>query len=61
MPADTPTTAPLVPSTVAIDVLLLLHVPPVVAWLSTDVSPTHAFSVPVIAPVAPFTVTVVAL
>lgn len=61
VPADTPTTAPLDASTVAMPVLLLLHVPLVVAWLSTDVSPTHAFSVPVIAPVAPLTVTVVAL
>ena len=59
VPADTPVTRP-VPAIVAAVVLLLLHVPPMVASVSGVVEPTHTVAVPVIAggPEVTFTVTV---
>ena len=56
VPAVRPLTTPLV-LTVPTAVLLLLHVPPVVALASAVVLPTHTLEVPVIG-VTPFTVTV---
>jgi hypothetical protein len=47
VPADTPVTTPVVKSTVATDVLVLVHVPPVVALLSVVVDATQVNSVPV--------------
>ncbi len=49
VPTDCPVTAPLIGSTVAIAVALLLHVPPVMASLSTDGKPTQSLVFPVIA------------
>lgn len=59
MPAATPVTTPVVLSIVAILVLLLLHVPPVVVWLSVAVNPAQAVLVPVIAAGVASTVTCV--
>lgn len=55
-PGDTPVTIP-ADVTVATDVLLLLHVPPVVASLSRVVRPTHIDVTPVIDAGGIFTVT----
>lgn len=49
LPDETPVTTPVVGSTVALPVLLLLHTPPVVASLSAMVDPLHAVVGPVIA------------
>jgi hypothetical protein len=60
VPAATPVTTPL-PVTVAVAVLLLLHVPPETASLSVVVEPTHVNIVPVIAVAGPETVIVAVL
>jgi hypothetical protein len=57
VPLETPVTIP-VELTVAIAVLLLLHVPPVVASVSVDVPPTATVVVPEIAAGTGLTVTV---
>jgi len=54
-----PETMPVPEPTEAIDGLLLLQVPPLVAWLSVVVAPSHTSVVPVMAVGAVFTVTVV--
>lgn len=59
VPAVTPVTSPVPVLTVAIAVLLLLHVPPDVACDKVDEEPTQVFVVPVIADGAPFTVAIV--
>jgi hypothetical protein len=48
LPEETPVTTP-PDDTVATPVLLLLHVPPVVASLNVVVEPIHSVAVPVIA------------
>lgn len=48
-PAPTPVTTPVLELTVAIEVLLLLHAPPVVASVKVTVPPEHTVSVPPIA------------
>ncbi len=48
-PAATPVTTPVEPSMVAVDVLLLLHVPPDTGWPNVAVVPTHTPVGPVIA------------
>lgn len=48
VPPAIPVTMPLVAPTVAIDVLLLLHVPPGVALLSNAEFPWHTEATPVI-------------
>ena len=48
-PEATPSTLPLVGWTVAIEVLLLLQVPPLVAFVKVDVALTQADGVPPIA------------
>jgi hypothetical protein len=40
-PPDTPVTIPLTEPTVAIDVLLLLHVPPATESVNANVAPAH--------------------
>jgi hypothetical protein len=50
---------PVVAPTVALVVLLLLHVPPVVAFDSNEVLPKHIVATPVFAPGTLFTVTTV--
>jgi len=57
-PVPVPVTVP-VPVIVALAVALLLHVPPVVASVSTDVVPGHNVVVPVIDGGNAVTVTVV--
>ena len=57
MPADLPVTIPVVISTVAIPVALLLHVPPAIASVNCVVSPGHTVNVPVITPGNGLTVT----
>lgn len=57
LPAPTPVTTPLEDPTVAMPVLLLLHVPPDVPSASAVAEPTHAVVVPVIACIG-FTVTI---
>jgi hypothetical protein len=47
VPEATPVTTPVVEPTVAIAVLLLLHVPPDVALLSVVILPGHTLAVPV--------------
>ena len=49
VPPATPDTIPVLP-TVAIVVLVLLHVPPVVPSLKDVVAPAHMVAVPLIAP-----------
>jgi hypothetical protein len=61
LPALIPVTTPVVASTVALRVLLLLHVPPVLGWVSVVVSPTHTLGVPAMAANVLFTVTTVVL
>ena len=48
VPAVIPVTIPLKEPTVATEVLLLLHVPPVTLWARGDVLPEHIPNVPVI-------------
>ena len=55
-PAETPVTMPLAKPTVATAVLLLCHVPPVVASCSVAVEPAHTAAVPVIAETVALTV-----
>jgi hypothetical protein len=57
LPALTPLTMPLTTSTVATDVLLLLHVPPVDVLVSAIVEPAQTVLLPPIAAGAAFTVT----
>ncbi len=57
----TPVTTPGPDVTVAIAVLLLLHVPPLVPWLSAMPIPTHISDGPLISAGASLTVTVVVL
>jgi len=57
-PAFTPVTKPL-PLTVAIAVLLLIHVPPDFASESCVVKPAHTVAVPVIAPTEGVALTVI--
>lgn len=57
-PARMPDTTPVLAPTVAIDVLPLVHVPPVVALLSVVFVPSHISNVPVIAAGSGFTVAV---
>lgn len=57
MPAATPFTVPVNDPTVAIVVLLLLHVPPGVASLSVMLPPVPTVVVPVTGPGTGFTVT----
>jgi hypothetical protein len=56
VPVERPVTIPLVASTVAIDILLLLQVPVEVASLSVIVDPGHTDEAPVIAAGRGFTV-----
>lgn len=58
VPKDTLVTSPDAATTVATEVLLLLHVPPAVASLSCVVPPKHTLDAPVMGDSA-FTVTVV--
>ena len=62
-PAATPATTPVAVPTVAIAALLLLHTPPVVAFVKEVVAPWHTSGVPVIVPAFAngFTVTVLTL
>jgi hypothetical protein len=53
VPAVTPVTTPDVAFIDAMDVLLLLHVPPVVASANVLVDPTHTLVVPVIGEIEP--------
>ena len=60
VPTPTPVTVPSVP-TVAIAVLVLLHVPPVVASVSAIVEPLHIYATPLVSTIATgcvFTVTI---
>jgi hypothetical protein len=57
VPADTPTTLPLVDPTVATEVLLLVHVPPEVRSVSVLEDPTQTLVVPAMAAGSAFTVT----
>ena len=57
VPAATPVTTPVRVPTVAMDVLRLLHVPPVAVSISVEVVPTQNDVVPVIADGVEFTVT----
>ena len=59
-PALIPVTIPVVRPTVAIAVLLLLHVPPVAALVSVRLLPTHTLGVPVMGVIPP-AVTVITL
>ena len=56
MPPATPVTIPLVEPTVAIIVLLLVHVPPVGEEPNVIVAPGHTVPGPVIEPGSAFTV-----
>ena len=61
MPAATAVTSPVVAFTVATEVLLLLHVPPVVPFvLSVVFAPAQSTAVPVIVPALTFALTVTA-
>jgi hypothetical protein len=57
LPADTPVTTPVV-LMVATAVLLLAHVPPLVAWVSVMLLPTHTLSGPLMGPGVPATLMV---
>ena len=59
VPTATPVTTPVVYPTVAFDVLLLVHVPPVTASLRLVVAPTQMLVTPLTGPGAGLTVTVV--
>jgi len=54
-----PVTTPLAEPTVALAVLLQLQVPPLTAWLSVVIVPTHRLGLPLIVAGVVFTVTVV--
>lgn len=58
VPAATPATIPVVAPTVAVAVLLLLHVPPVVVELNVVTAPVHTVEAPDIAAGNGLTVTV---
>lgn len=58
VPALTPPTPPLVAPMVAVEALLVLHVPPVVASVSVVDAPTHTLAVPDMAAGSGLTVTV---
>ena len=58
MPANDPLTNPDVASIVAIEVLLLVQLPPVAVSLSVVVAPAHTLAVPVMAEGNACTVTV---
>ena len=60
VPAVTPVTVPVAEPTVALEVLLLLHVPLPVASVNVVVSPIHTAPVPVIPEGTELTVIVVA-
>ena len=62
VPALTPVTTPVEAFTVAIAVLEVLHVPPVVAFVSVELAPIHAEAEPAIVPAdgSAFSVTTVA-
>jgi hypothetical protein len=62
VPALTPVTTPVEAFTVAIAVFEVLHVPPVVAFVSVELAPIHAEAVPAIVPAdgSGFSVTTVA-
>ncbi len=57
MPVTRPLTTPVVPSTVATVVLLLLQLPPLVVLASVALAPTHVPDGPVIDAGTAFTVT----
>ena len=57
MPGVLPVTTPVNEPTVAMVVLLLVHVPPPTVLLNVVVCPTHALRMPVMIPGALFTVT----
>ena len=57
-PPAAPVTMPVVEPTVATPMLVLLHVPPVVASANVVEPPTHIVAVPDMAAGAPFTVTI---
>jgi hypothetical protein len=59
VPVATPVTIPDDAPTVAVDVLLLVHVPPLTELLKVLPLPTHEVDDPVIAPAGAFMVTVV--
>ncbi len=59
MPAAIPDTRPLEDPTVATDVLLLVHAPPVTALLNKVVDPTQTLAVPLIVPGEEITETMV--
>lgn len=61
VPAETPVTTPEVGLTVAIAVLLLLHVPPTVESKRVIVPPTHTLEEPIITDMVPEPVTVMVL
>ena len=61
MPTATPDTKPVTNVVDATVVLLLLHVPPVVALASVVTVPSHTVAVPVMAPGNGFTVTTTVL
>jgi hypothetical protein len=58
VPALTPLTTPVPAPTVAIDALLLVHVPPVAVLVNVVVAPAHTLLPPLIAAGAAFTVIV---
>jgi hypothetical protein len=58
IPAATPLTTPVPPPTVAIAVLLLVHVPPAGAEVSVVEDPTHIAADPEIADGSGFTVNI---
>jgi hypothetical protein len=58
VPAPIPSTSPVIELIVATELLLVLHVPPVVALVSTVVCPLHKFNAPALAASVPLTVTV---
>ncbi|WP_345078726.1 hypothetical protein [Nemorincola caseinilytica] len=61
VPTETAVTMPVLDPTVAIDVALLVHVPPVVAEDNVVVAPIHTDRVPVIVAGAAITVTIAVL
>ena len=61
VPPDHPNTAPVVPSTVAMYISLLDHVPPAGVEFNVLVTPAQKTSVPVIVPGNGLTVTIVVL
>jgi hypothetical protein len=57
VPGTMAVTIPVTEPTVAMDVLLLVHVPPVVALVNVEAVPAHRFITPVIAVGSAYTVT----